>query len=365
MSMASTRWILLAASVACGQEYDVVGGPVDVDPADVLACDFSPIPDTKFSVYDCNPVFSGTEEDWGEGFVSVGFRTQTVLGHPFYQIWYTADDGDGAFGNYGLGYAISGDGTHWEVHEANPIIDDDRGWDASQMDQVRVVWDADTKQYVLAYQGFNTAAGTWGLGMFTSADGIHWNEFNDGEPVLDFTRPAATDVTYCWPVGFSWTEEDGYSGYLGGQPPSGRNVCQIYAFQGDDIEDGLDLERDVVLRAGPEDYDAAGMASAATVLYDDTWYMFYVGFESWVDQGTYQTSLNHSLNLATSTDGVTWEKHPDNPMPIALTEPGVIGEVAAQLVGSRIHLWITDEYEDIDQSAVGYYLFEPDIPDHE
>ncbi|MBX2803230.1 MAG: hypothetical protein KTR31_36455 [Myxococcales bacterium] len=174
MTLASTDWrgglAVVALLAGCAQEYQVAA-PIDVDPADVLECAFSPISGTQLSVYDCNPVFAGTDENWGQGFRSVGFRTQSILGHPFYQIWYSATP-DGDLGDYGLGYAVSGDGTNWETHAGNPVIDTARGWDDDLMDQVRVVWDADSAEYVLAYQGFNLREGTFGIGMFTSPDGV-------------------------------------------------------------------------------------------------------------------------------------------------------------------------------------------------
>ena len=38
--------------------------------------------------------------------------------------------------------------------------------------------------------------------------------------------------------------------------------------------------------------------------------------------------------------------------------------VAAQVVGRRIHLWIDDYYEEVGGNAVGYFLYEPDIEPH-
>jgi hypothetical protein len=350
------------ALVACGNDYDLSAQPVEVDPGDVLACPFTPISGTQLSKYDCNPVFSGTDETWGADFVSTGFRTQEVLGHPFYQIWYSAGPADGATGSYGLGYAVSANGTDWEAHPNNPLIVGDGGWDADNMDAVVVVWDDQRLEYVLAYQGYNIANGKWGMGIYTSPDGAAWSAYNDGNPVLDFTRPV-DGITYCWPLTFTH-DSRGYTGYLGGQP-NGQNVCQMYKFEADQLQTSFTPSGEPVLRAGPDAYDAAGMASAAVVELDGTYYMFYVGFEAWRSYGTYQSSVNSRLSLATSTDGVRWEKSPDNPLPVNLTSPeGMVSNVAAQVVGDRIHLWVTDYYADLGASAVGYYLFEPSGPVH-
>src|SRR5690606_38062414 len=123
---------IAALLAACSNEYSVTQGPVDVDPADITECPFTPIPGTRYQRYDCNPVFSGTDEDWIAGGVgSVGFHAEEVLGHAFYQMWYSTGRVDG---NYGLGYAISDDGTNWTPLEANPVHENPaNGWNRDSM----------------------------------------------------------------------------------------------------------------------------------------------------------------------------------------------------------------------------------------
>jgi predicted GH43/DUF377 family glycosyl hydrolase len=126
---------------------------------------------------------------------------------------------------------------------------------------------------------------------------------------------------------------------------------------------GLDAETWVidetrpVLEAG-ESYDRMGIAGASVVEFEDTLYMFYVGFQNWEQFDGYQSATNLTLNLATSVDeGLSWQKDPNNPIPIGRSEEGLISDVAAQVIGERIHVWVTDDYD--GQQAVGYYLFEP------
>ena len=61
---------------------------------------------------------------------------------------------------------------------------------------------------------------------------------------------------------------------------------------------------------------------------------------------------------------MTWTKDANNPLPVNLTQPGEISDVASQVVGSRVYLWVTDYYEALGTNAVGYYYFEPDIEPH-
>ena len=94
--------------------------------------------------------------------------------------------------------------------------------------------------------------------------------------------------------------------------------------------------------------------------------MFYTGFSEWVDGpdengdgfADYISGTNKSLMLATSTDdGESWIRDPNNPL--TLTTSGVVGDIAAQVIGDRIHLWVIDDYD--GQSAVGYFLYEPQV----
>ena len=110
-------------------------------------------------------------------------------------------------------------------------------------------------------------------------------------------------------------------------------------------------------------YDGGGIASAAVVDFEGTLYMFYVGFETWIEDTVNAgliSGVHTSLNLATSTDdGATWVKDPGNPFPVNLTDPGEMSAIGAQIIGSRIHLWLTDNYS--GNSAVGYFYYEPEL----
>ncbi|MSP57182.1 MAG: hypothetical protein EXR69_16530, partial [Myxococcales bacterium] len=84
----------LLLSVACQPDYALNAGPPDVNPADITECAFTQLVDgdgvaTNFWSYDCNPVFTTTGEDWAPQIGSTTFMVTDVLGHPFYQLWYT------------------------------------------------------------------------------------------------------------------------------------------------------------------------------------------------------------------------------------------------------------------------------------
>lgn len=347
--------------MGCQPDYEIIPERPDVDPGQVTDCGFTGISGTKLSVYDCNPVFTTTGEDWAGQFDSVGFHATEVLGHGFYELWYSANPEGQEYGGWGMGYAISGNGVDFEVHPDNPLITTSAGaWDQDGMDAIQINWDPATQQYVLAYQGFNINAGEWGMGLATSMDGVTWSKF--AAPVLDFSGTAG-GIHYCWPLALARTEGGMLTGYVAGGSAQ-DDVCQIYPVNAHSLQDWRPSSSPV-LRAGPDPYDKAGMTSASIVELDGTWYMFYIGFNRWEQHTGYQTSKFHTLNLATSTDGFTWTKSNGNPFPVNNDPDALeVSAVAAQVVGTRIHLWVTDQYPEEGGLGVGYYLYEPSIDRH-
>jgi hypothetical protein len=350
------RFFFFFFALGCASDYQVLK-PVDVDPADVTDCGFTRVEDTDFYRYDCNPVFETTGEEWATYVGHTAFHVTTVLGHPFYQLWYVGVQSATQFGGYAFGYAVSDAGTDWETSGLNPLFEDPQGnnaWDNDAMDAMQVIWDADTSQYVMLYQGINLDQNSWGLGVATSPDGLGW-DFLSSNPVIDLLQPAGSVQGYCWPLGLSKGVVAGFSGYVAGyKSPDGP--CEAFRINGINVATWQATDNRV-LRAGQTgDFDDQGFVSIATAELDGTHYMFYAGFGDWVIQNNYKQTKNHFLGMATSSDGESWTKS-GNLIPVNTTSAGGVTAVAAHTVGDRIHLWITDDYN--DNAAVGYFLFDP------
>jgi len=387
---------LCLLSLSCDSETGLRASRPDIDPGEVTQCPFVPIEATKLSQYQCNPVFTNTDEGWGGDVGSVGFHVTEVLGHPFYQMWYTSSPG--GYGNYGMGYAVSADGTEWQTDATNPLFVSEPGaWDQDSLAGQVVVWDPIEDEYVMAYQGFNlgnqgdAADDIWGLGIATSSDGRVWQK-HPANPVIDFGDYELSDdelfnvmllgiepsvkIKPCWPLTMTINERGAFRGYLAASrwtdiidqingltttPAS----CDIYSMAGVDAGTWI-IEDDQPLLTGSELYDFKGVTSAAVVEMDGIQYMFYIGFQEWNQSNAASGLISAqymTLNLATSEDdGLNWVKDPGNPLPVQLTDPGQISNVGAQVIGSRIHLWIGDNYE--GTSAIGYFYYEPDIDPH-
>ena len=344
-------WLLLAG---CQQEYDVTPRPPEVDPGSVTDCDFTRVGDTDFYEYDCNPVFTTTGEDWAPDIGTTAFAVTEVLGHPFYQMWYQGVT-DEDFGDYGLGYAVSAEGTDWDPSPANPLLteSDEDAFDTSTMDSLQVVWDPETDQYVMLYQGINIPQNIWGLGVATSPDGQDWTRLADN-PILDLTAPSGNVVGYCWPLGLTLREGSGFEGYIAGYDRDG-GPCQVYKIDADNVRDWAPGDVPVLPAGESGEWDDQGTISLAIASLSDSRYMFYVGFGDWEEHPGYRNSSAMYLGWATSFDG-QWIKARD-PLPLNRTEAGEISAVAAVAIGDRIHLWITDDYDGVQ--AVGYFLYDP------
>jgi len=417
--------LAVALVAACSQDYEIVPERPNVDPGELTSCPFSPVAGTRFSAYDCNPVFLGTNEDWAGSLGAIGYLVTEVLAHPFIQIWYIGASDD----DYGMGYAISASGTDWETNPSNPVFTREHGaWDEDSVSAQVVVWDPVDRQYVMAYQGYSLNDSTdssddiWGIGVVTSLDGVTW-EKHAANPVIDFgdyglqtydyynyfcneraSDPLIcdligwsyeTDYTLsssihpCWPLTMTITDRGGFRGYLAAQDTleildgldwegfeealwAGESAsvetadyaaCDVYRMDGIELDGWLLWEDDPVLEGTPGDPDGKGVTGAAVVQYEDVQYMFYLGFEEWVPSGSGLISASHStMHIARSYDeGVSWELLSGNPVPLHRTEDRELWGVGAQVVGTRIYVWVSDDYD--GSRAVGYFYYEPDLED--
>lgn len=347
--------------LGCQTEYEVIPEAPDVDPGEVTECDFTQVGTTDFWSYDCNPVFTTSGEQWAGQIGSTTFNVTEVLGHPFYQMWYVGSPAGVDYGDYGLGYAISDDGTSWEAYGGNPVLENPENanaWNHDGMQGMQVLWDPSVEQYMLLYGGYNVSediyeSGDWMLGVATSYDGVSWHR---SDPVFDLVNPSSGSMANgCWPLGLSLGSVGGYRGYVAGYE-LGETACSMYAMSS---SDGVtwNMANEKLIRAGPPNsWFDEGFIGTSVVELDGTWYMFFVGFGDWVQYEGYQSSSEMFLGWAISSDGNNWDVQQEI-IPINQTPEGEIGAVAANKVGDRIHLWVTDTWD--GESGVGYFLYDP------
>lgn len=346
---------MLLLLAACS-DYNVVPKEVDVDPGEVTDCEFTRVGSTAFYSYDCNPVFTTTDEAWVGEIGSTAFAVTEVLGHPFYQLWYVGySDED----SYALGYAVSPDGTEWEPNPKNPGLSsaDAYPFDKTVFQGNQVVWDPDTAQYVQLYGGLDlsSAAGDGGIGVALSEDGKSWERIEEN-PVVEL-RPSGRDgvESWCWPLDLNLGAVAGFDGYIAGSNVK-SGACEAWGLHASDVHH-WEIDEEIAFAAGERDaWDDQGIISLNEASLEDQDFLFYVGFGDWEDHTTYRSAKDAFLGWAEKKGG-EWERKPE-PIPINQTEEGEVSAVAAVTVGSRIHLWVTDVWD--GASAVGYFLYDPE-----
>lgn len=350
---------LLPLLLACS-EYELVGGPVDVDPGEVTECGFTWIEGTSWYRYDCNPVFTTTDEEWAPDIGGVAFAVTRVLEHPFYQMWYVGiPDGD----SYGLGYAVSAEGTDWQASPSNPGLssDDAMSFDRTVFQAPQAEWDPESRTYYILYGGLDLsgAGGDGGIGVISSVDGRSWTRL-ENNPVLPLTPTNVEGAnSWCWPLDLNVHQGSRggsvFTGYIAGSVRGG--ACEAWSFSASDLSN-LQVDPEKSFAAGASGaWDDQGLISLNTAVLGDDEHLFYVGFGDWDQYDTYRVAKNSFIGEAVRGDDGSWVRSPD-PVPVNMTEEGEVSAVAAVTVGNRIAVWITDRYG--DTSGVGYFLYDPD-----
>lgn len=353
----SAAGLVLFAALGCSEtEYAVLSQPPDVHPDEVTECDFESVKGSKeLSRYSCNPVFVATDEAWTRGLGSITFTAAPVMGHAFYQMWYVGFKGANA-GDFDVGYAISADGTEWTPHPENPGWPDRKAadWDGGTIQNLKVDFDPNTGEYVGLYGGISVDDSFFGIGAAISPDGETWR-LEPSNPMLTLSLEYH-GIDYAWPLAFT-AKPGAYEAFLAGTSTA-EGSQDVYRVRTDDYRH-WDQEPTRIFKAGKDgDWDDEGVLDAAVVELDGVSYLFYTGFGRWDDQGTVRYAQDYFVGLATST-GDTWERKGKNPLPLHNDEALGAQIVAAEVVGTRIHLWVSDYYADLDSEGVGLFLYEP------
>ena len=248
---------------------------------------------TEWEKYPGNPVLdlgaSGTWDDYSVLTPTVFFNGTK------YQMWYGGYDGS----NYRIGYATSTDGIVWEKHPENPVLDLGASgtWDDEYAYQPTVLFNG--TEYQMWYAGYDGST-NYRIGYATSSDGIVWEKYPDN-PVLE---PGVSGTWDDHHVGTPTALFDGteYQMWYAGDDGPNRRIG--YATS----TDGIVWEKhpdNPVLDLGASGTWDDYVVYTPTVLFDGTKYqMWYGGYDG----------SNYRIGYATSTDGIVWEKHPENPV---------------------------------------------------
>lgn len=342
---------LAACALACHQEYQVTA-QVDVHPSEVTECAFEEVEGAPgFERYTCNPVFTATDEGWADDLSGTAFGVTEVLGHPFYQLWYFASTEDGPR----AGYATSDDGTSFQPHPDNPSWPEADPWDDGRIFSPEVAWDPEREAYIMLYTGMSDDLSAFGLGVAVSADGWRWSK-SKSNPVVDL-RLLFGGLQIAWPMALEVRERSTRA--LVGATEDGEHIG-VWQLATEDVSSFHEGGEEIFGPGRPGDFDDQGFVDAAVAEVDGVEHMFYVGFGAWETlQGEVRETREQFLGHATSDDGERWERDGTGPVPIHLDPDGRVSSVAARAVGSRVLLWVSDWYPELEAFGVGYFVYTP------
>jgi predicted GH43/DUF377 family glycosyl hydrolase len=216
--------------------------------------------------------------------------------------------------------------TNFVKYADNPILPlgDPGEWDDTDAAYVHVLYDG--SMYHLWYSGA-PQENTYRIGYATSTDGISWNK-DSNNPVLDVGAPGEFDDEDVWlpAVLFDGTSYEMW--YTGNLSSGGIGYATAT-----DPAGTWDKHAGPVLVGNPGEWDQNRVFNPI-VIRNDTLYQMWYSAES--ASGLWQTGY------ATSMDGVTWSKHPNNPLlTVSDGEWDAIAALASSVlfVDGQYHMW--------------------------
>ena len=287
---------------------------------------------TNFVKYKGNPIVPlGASGKWDHHDISFG---SVLFNDSKYKLWFSGSNEPGQE-LWRIGYATSNDGINWDKYDNNPVLGPGApgDFDSNRAGFPCVQFNGD--YYEMWYNG-NLANFLLRIGYATSPDGINWTKYADN-PVFDKGSPGAWDGHSVFEPCVLRTDTLYHMWYIG---EAGNDIWQTgYATSPDGVNWTRYPDNPVLKPGEAGEWDSYGaLVGSGSVLYEGgQYYMWYAGRSQ---PGPF---YNIKIGLATSTDGIHWTKHPDNP----ILELGTSGSWDANTVwgpvvrkeGHRYQMW--------------------------
>jgi len=272
---------------------------------------------TNWYKYPGNPVFQpGNKGDWDEELHAFDI----LIENNEYHMWYIGYRKNNPR-KKSLGFSTSSDGIHWEKHEENPLRfrNDHIGWgnNLSTFDIVRI-----GSLYLMWYTTELPDTESTCIGFAWSEDGILWN--NHPEPVL---RPNEGDTWDGHGVGNPSIIYDGkkyHLWYTGWAKRIPKTVQTGYATSLDGINWKKHPDNPVLKIGEPGRWDDQWAVGYDVTFNGSLFEMWYFGWNL----------VKFEIGLATSVDGILWNKSMENP----ILKAGEIGTWDAIMLGPNVSI---------------------------
>ncbi len=303
-----------------------------------------------------NPVISnGASGSYDE----VGtYAGSAMLDGATYKLWGM---GMGIGGASYFGMWTSADGKTWAESSGISIFNRSTSLQAFDNASIATPWVIkDGVTYKMWYSG-KSQDGRWRIGYATSSNGLTWNRGNGGNPVLDRGGIARFDgggVAYPSVIKDGNTYRMWYSGVI-----ESTTIWQIgYATSANGISWTRQNNSNPVLGFGKKGtYDENGLLYPRVVKDGPTFRLWYIGINQ------------KSICYASSTDGISWARDPNNPVMVPSATPGdfdgsALLEFAVMRDGLKFKMWYTGDnagtrtvgYAEADvEGMTGIYISKP------
>ncbi|KPL11699.1 MAG: hypothetical protein AMS23_07385 [Bacteroides sp. SM1_62] len=220
-------------------------------------------------------------------------------------MWYTGGQGT-LLGH--IGYATSIDGINWQKYENNPVLDTgpEDSWDHHAIGFPTVIIVNDTCH--MWYAGASDQIAVQ-IGYATSTDGINWKKY-ENNPVIQLGNAGSWEETWVYMPCVIYNESTFHMWYSGSTGDPSDYIPwkeEIGYASSSDGKSWTKHSSNPVFKVNTtgkwDDYEISG----PTVLFhNDMFHMWYTGAAA--------ASPLYHIGYATSADGISWQRNNSNPL---------------------------------------------------
>ena len=233
--------------------------------------------------------------------------------------------------DWAIGHATSTDGINWEMDPANPVMTPqaEGDWQVTAFIGHPVIHDG--KEFRMWYGGWDGSRGQGGYA--TSPDGTTWTRHPDN-PIFTAGPGGSIDDTWAVPGAVVFEGGTYHMWYQASGTPLFKDGGIGYASS----TDGLSWTKHSALVLEPGEGWENGAVGDPNVVFDGTtFHMWYWGLQT---SGGIQTDF--SFGYATSEDGITWNRDPENPIDEFGDTPGTCA-VVRNAAHARLEMLCTND----------------------
>ncbi|MCW8803295.1 MAG: T9SS type A sorting domain-containing protein [Ignavibacteriaceae bacterium] len=282
----------------------------------------------NWTKYEGNPVIpSGPSGSWYSGVITpcVLYNTDSLR----YEMWFAGSVTTTGLRPHRIGFAYSNDGISWVIHPDPVLTPRPSNWDNYSVYAPWVV--RENGLFKMWYTHEAPGYTNYKLGYATSSDGINWTRFD--YPVMEAGTAEweAQGVGHCSVLPVTGGYKMWYSGLAG----STDTISIGYAVSTDGITWQRDTVNNPILSPGSAgQWDDFNIFAPRVIILDNVYYMYY---------GAARESFGqYRVGLATSTDGLDWDKYSNNPVLKPSQSGWDNGEVETGCVvqmGDTLYMW--------------------------